>query len=49
MITDDTNLDHIITMCSSEAKKHFGDGSLLIEKYFYFLIETEIPPPHASH
>ena len=49
MITDDTNLDQIITMCSSEAKKHFGDGSLLIEKYFYSLIETEIPASHTSH
>ncbi|KNB42865.1 biotin carboxylase [Blastocystis sp. subtype 4] len=33
IIESETNLEQVITMCMNEAKKHFGDGSLLIEKY----------------
>ena len=32
ILETDSNIDQTITMCSNEAKKHFGDGSLLIEK-----------------
>ena len=36
IIESETNLEQVIAMCQNEAKKHFGDGSLLVEKSFLF-------------
>ena len=35
IVESEKNLEQVITMCKNEAKKHFGDGSLLVEKLFF--------------
>lgn len=32
VLQNDSNIHQIIEMCKSESHKHFGDGSLIIEK-----------------
>ena len=32
IVENDTSIDRVIEMCSSEAKRFFGDGSLILEK-----------------
>ena len=33
VLNNDSNIHQIIEMCSNEARTHFGNGSLIVEKY----------------
>ena len=49
IIESETNLEQVITMCMNEAKKHFGDGSLLIEKSLFYLVVISRYLPRTHH
>lgn len=49
IVESEKNLEQVITMCKNEAKKHFGDGSLLVEKLYFLFFSIFRYLPRTRH